>query len=115
MDMDDTRSVIERFHHALNAHDLDMLADLWSDECVFEDTSPPDGRRHVGRHAALRACRDFFTQSPRAHFDIEELSTVGERAIVKWRYTWGDGHVRGVDLIRVRDGKVPESLAYVKG
>jgi hypothetical protein len=27
----------------------------------------------------------------------------------------GDGHVRGVDVIRVRDGQIAESLAYVKG
>jgi hypothetical protein len=33
---------------------------------------------------------------------------------------WADGngqpgHVRGVDLFRVRDGKVAEKLSYVKG
>jgi hypothetical protein len=33
----------------------------------------------------------------------------------RWRYDWGDGHVRGVDVIRVRDGQIAESLAYVKG
>jgi hypothetical protein len=26
-----------------------------------------------------------------------------------------DGHVRGVDVLRVRDGRVAEKLAYVKG
>jgi hypothetical protein len=39
----------------------------------------------------------------------------GDRAFVRWRYMWGDGHVRGVDVMRVRDGRVAESLAYVKG
>jgi uncharacterized protein (TIGR02246 family) len=112
---EDTRSVIERFHEAFNAHDLDALADLWCEDCVFEDTSPPDGTRHTGRDSVLAACRDFFAQSPNAHFDIEELDTAGDRAFVKWRYTWEDGHVRGVDLMRVRDGRVLESLAYVKG
>jgi len=112
---DDTRSVVERFHDALNAQDIEALADLWTEDCVFEDTTPPDGTRHVGRENALQACRDFFAQSPDAHFEFEELVTVGDRAYVKWRYAWADGHVRGVDLIRVRDGKVAESLAYVKG
>jgi uncharacterized protein (TIGR02246 family) len=112
---DDTGAVVQRFHDALNAHDLDALADLWSEDCVFEDTSPPDGTRHVGRDQALQACRDFFTQSPDARFEMEEIVTVGDRAYVKWRYAWADGHVRGVDLVRVRDGKVTESLAYVKG
>ncbi len=27
----------------------------------------------------------------------------------------GEGHVRGVDVFRVRDGKVAEKLSYVKG
>jgi uncharacterized protein (TIGR02246 family) len=112
---DDTRSVIERFHDAFNAHDLDALADIWSEDCVFEDTSPPDGTQHTGRDAVLQACRDFFAQSPNARFEIEGLDTVGDRAFVQWRYAWADGHVRGVDLMRVRDGKVSESFAYVKG
>jgi uncharacterized protein (TIGR02246 family) len=116
MTMDDeTRAVIQRFHDALNAHDLDALADLWTEDCVFEDTVPPDGTRHVGLAAALQACRDFFDQAPNAHFEMESLVTVGDRAFLQWHYSWGDGHVRGVDLIRVRDGKVAESLAYVKG
>jgi hypothetical protein len=38
---------------------------------------------------------------------------------VRWRYTWVkngvQGHVRGVDVYRVRAGKVSEKLSYVKG
>ena len=33
----------------------------------------------------------------------------------RWRYEWDGGHVRGVDVFRVRDGKVAEKLSYVKG
>jgi hypothetical protein len=40
---------------------------------------------------------------------------VVDRALVLWRYDWVDGHVRGVDVMRVRDGKVVETFAYVKG
>jgi hypothetical protein len=32
-----------------------------------------------------------------------------------WCYSWDGGHVRGVDMFRVRDGKVAEKLSYVKG
>lgn len=112
---EDTRLVIERFHEAFNAHDLDALAGLWSDDCVFEDTQPPDGIRHTGRESVLAACRDFFKHFPNAHFEVEEMTVLGDRAFVKRRYTWRDGHGRGVDLMRVRDGKVSESSVYVKG
>jgi hypothetical protein len=46
---------------------------------------------------------------------MEELLPFDDRALVLWRYDWGDGHVRGVDVMRVRDGKVVEMFAYVKG
>jgi hypothetical protein len=39
----------------------------------------------------------------------------GDRAAVRWRFDWGDGYIRGVDLFKVRDGKVAEKLSYVKG
>jgi ketosteroid isomerase-like protein len=112
---EDTRVAIERFHEAFNRHDLSGLAQLISDDCVFEDTAPPDGTRHAGRNAVLEAWRGFFADTPAALFEVEDMNVAGDRAVVRWRYTWADGHVRGVDLMRVRDGKVTESLAYVKG
>jgi hypothetical protein len=47
------------------------------------------------------------------------MFAAGDRCVVRWRYDWvreGEaGHVRGVDLFRVREGKVAEKLSYVKG
>ena len=63
----------------------------------------------------LDAVRQFFADSPSASFTIEEMFTAGDRALVQWRYSWTDGHVRGVDVMRILDGRVAESLAYVKG
>ena len=112
---EETRDVIERFHNALNSHDIDALAQLVDEECIFETTDPPDGTRHVGRDAVLTACQAFFEQSPAARFEMEEVLTVDDRALVRWRYDWPEGHVRGVDVMRVRDSKVIETFAYVKG
>jgi ketosteroid isomerase-like protein len=112
---DDTRAVIERFHEAFNRRDIDEVGQLITEDCVFEDTGPPDGTRHVGRAAVLDAWREVFAGAPGARFDAEEIITAGDRAVVRWRYQWADGHVRGIDLLRVRDGRVAESLAYVKG
>jgi hypothetical protein len=63
----------------------------------------------------LEAWRVFFTDSPASQFEIEEMFGAGDRVIVRWLYSWADGHVRGADLMRVRAGRVAESLAYVKG
>jgi ketosteroid isomerase-like protein len=113
---DEARDTMQRFHEALNRRDLDALGDLITDDCVFEATSPaPDGTRHVGRQAVLDACQAFFAGSPTTHFEVEEMFGAGDRVIVRWLYTWADGHVRGVDVLRVRAGRVAETLAYVKG
>jgi len=63
----------------------------------------------------LQACQDFFAGSQTTHFEMEEMFGAGDRISVRWLYRWADGHVRGVDVLRVRAGRVAESLAYVKG
>jgi ketosteroid isomerase-like protein len=112
---EETRAAIQRFHEAFNTHDIAALAGCITDDCLFEDTTPPDGARNVGREAVLGAFERFFTESPNAHFEVEDLFTTGDRALVLWRYSWADGHVRGADVMRVRGDRVAESLAYVKG
>lgn len=112
----DTLETIERFNVAFNRHDVAAIMALMTEDVVFENTSPaPDGERYEGQ-AAVRAFWDqFFAGSSRAHFEAEEIFAAGDRCTVRWQYSWGDGHIRGVDLFRVRDGKVAEKLSYVKG
>jgi ketosteroid isomerase-like protein len=117
MDAEEILALLDRFTSALNAHDLDAVLALVTDDIIFDATSPaPDGTRYVGRAEVARAWGDLLASTPNTNFAVEEQFCVGgERAIVRWRYDWGDGHVRGVDIIRVRDGAICESLAYVKG
>ncbi|MGH2614540.1 MAG: nuclear transport factor 2 family protein [Thermomicrobiales bacterium] len=111
-----TLTTIERFNAAFNQHDVDAVMALMTEDVVFENTSPPpDGDRHEGRAAVRAFWEQFFAASPHAHFEAEEIFAAGDRCAVRWRYAWGDGHIRGVDLFRVRDGKVAEKLSYVKG
>ena len=113
--------VIDRFNEAFNRHDVDAIMALMTDDCVFEDTQPrPDGTRYEGQAAVRGYWERFFASSPTAHFETEDMFAGGDRCTVRWRYTWKDkdgseGHVRGVDVFRVRDGKVAEKLSYVKG
>lgn len=112
----ETASVVRVFNEALNQHDIDKVMTLMTEDCIFENTFPaPDGTHHVGTSIVRTELGNFLTGSPYAHFDEEELIACGDRCVVRWRYTWGDGHVRGVDVMRVRDGKISEKLSYVKG
>ena len=119
-----TRSTLEtitRFNEAINAHDLDLVMALLTEDSVFENTyPPPEGERFEGHAAVRRFWREFFAASPSAVFEFEEEFGCGDRAVVRWLYRWVDtsgvaGHLRGVDLFRVRNGKVAEKLSYVKG
>jgi ketosteroid isomerase-like protein len=116
-----TLATIDAFNDALNRHDVDAVMALMTDDCVFENTWPtPDGERYEGQAAVRGFWEHLIADSPAAHFDLEELFAAGDRATQRWRYTWvdsqgGSGHIRGVDVFRVRDGKVAEKLAYVKG
>jgi uncharacterized protein (TIGR02246 family) len=108
-------AVLERFNRAWNEHDLDGALALVADDCVFDNTSPaPDGERLQGKVAIRAAWKPVF-DNPRSHFEIEEVFAAGDRVVQRWRYSWGSGQVRGVDLLRFRDGKVAEKLSYVKG
>ena len=115
-----TLEAVERFNEAFNRHDVDAVMAAMTDDCVFESTAPPFGERHEGPRAVRAAWDDFFASTPTAHFDSEDVIATGDRCVVQWRFTWKNddgttGTVRGVDVIRVRDGKVAEKFAYVKG
>ncbi len=119
-----TRSTLEavrRFNEAFDRHDVDGVMAAMTEDCVFENTCPPpDGERYAGQDAVRSFWHRFFSSSPDARFTTEEIFASGNRCFVRWRYDWkGDdgapGHVRGVDIFLVREGKVAEKLAYVKG
>ena len=45
-----------------------------------------------------------------------DCAIIASRAVQRWIYRWSDqGHVRGVDIFRIEDGRIAEKLSYVKG
>jgi ketosteroid isomerase-like protein len=111
-----TAVVVRKFNAAMNAHEIDNVMSLMTSDCIFENTqSPPDGTRYIGTDAVRTFWEEFWRGTPQAHFDEEDLIASGDRCTVLWRYSWGNGHVRGVDILRVRDGKISEKFSYVKG
>ncbi len=116
-----TAAVIERFNDAVNQHDVERVMAAMTEDCVFENTSPfPDGTRFEGQAAVRSFWEAFFQSSPHAQINAEELFASGDRCTVRWIYQWVDAngqpaHIRGVDVFRVRGGKISEKLSYVKG
>lgn len=112
-----TSEVIDKFNHAFVNHDAAALDGLIGGDCVMEAIQPaPDGERYEGRGACLAFWR-ALAEDRTTQFEPEEVTVAGERATIRWRYRFGDGpadSVRGVNLMRVRDGLIVEALGYSK-
>jgi ketosteroid isomerase-like protein len=115
-----TLTAVENFNSAFNRHDVNAVMAAMTEDCVFENTSPPpDGARVEGAVMVSAYWEKFFAANPDAFFEAEEIFAAGDRCVVRWIYRktkngqpW---HLRGVDVFKVRNGKVAEKLAYVKG
>ncbi|MBA3655335.1 MAG: nuclear transport factor 2 family protein [Actinobacteria bacterium] len=116
---DTTRAVIDQFNDAVNRRDIDGLRATITDDCIFESPGAPDGGRYVGGEM-VNVFAEVMSMEGEGPFDAEEIVVCGDRAVVRWVHTWDHGegqrgHVRGIDLFRVRNGRVCEKLSYVKG
>jgi ketosteroid isomerase-like protein len=117
----DAELVLAEYSAAFGIGDVDGIMALMTDDCVFESTGPaPDGVRVLGASAVRAVWEDLFTTTRDARFTEEDSFVAGDRAVLRWRFTWtgpdgAPGHVRGVDVLTLRDGQVAEKLSYVKG
>jgi ketosteroid isomerase-like protein len=112
-----TADVIRQFNESFRLHDISILDKLVAEDCVMEGAMPaPNGVRTVGK----KDCIDFWQQLMSATdtlFSPEEVTIMGEKAIILWRYQWGDGEensVRGVTIVTVKNGLIAEALGSVK-
>jgi hypothetical protein len=108
-------AAVAAFDRAFDSKNVDAIMATMTADCVFVDTGPPDGNRHIGAAAVREAWAALFADSPEATFTAEEAFASGHRVVQLWRYDFDGGHVRGVDVFTVRDGLVAEKLSYVKG
>jgi ketosteroid isomerase-like protein len=112
-----TREVLDRYNEAFRVHDPTLLDDLIAGDCVIEDTSPaPDGLRREGGAACLARWSEL-AENRALVFTPETAEIHGDLAVQPWALRWGDGEsdrVRGVNLIRIRDGRIVEARGYVK-
>jgi ketosteroid isomerase-like protein len=115
-----TIETVNRFNEAFSRRDVDAVMETMTEDCVFENTAPPDGRRYQGQAEVQTVWQEFFASTVDPVFETDEMFTCGDRSVVRWTFSWTDqhgqkGHVRGVDVFRVQNGRVAEKLSYVKG
>lgn len=112
-----TEEVLKQFNSAFQEYDPSGLEAIIADDCVLENTGPaPKGATYEGKEACLAFWTGIATNKD-MHFDTENIDILGDRGIIKWHLYWGESEadsVRGVNIMRVRDGKIVEALGYVK-
>jgi ketosteroid isomerase-like protein len=117
MNTRETSEIMRRFNDAFLSRQPELLDDLVADDCVMESIQPaPDGTRVEGREACL-AFWHALASDRQSYFDVEDVTVAGDRAVIRWRYHYGEDQqssVRGVNLMQVRDGQIVEALGYAK-
>jgi ketosteroid isomerase-like protein len=112
-----TAGVVARFIAAFQRKDPTVVPDLVAPDCIMEAMQPaPNGLRVEGYEANV-AFWQAMVADPNGSFEVEDVVIAGDRATNRWRYRFGAGEessVRGVTLIRVREDKIVEALAYAK-
>jgi uncharacterized protein (TIGR02246 family) len=115
MDPSAIRTLVDKFNAAWGDHDLEGALALTTDDCLFDATGPaPDGTPHKGRDAVRAAWAPIFADAA-ANFTTEDAFVAEDRWVQTWRYDFAGGHIRGIDVIEVRDGLISAKLSYVKG
>jgi ketosteroid isomerase-like protein len=113
-----TELLLNEFNDVFIKHDPSALDRLVADDCVVENTRPaPNGDRYVGKQACVALWTEIANNQA-IHFEPENIFARGDRGEIAWRLVWGaspENSVRGVNLMRVRDGKIVEARGYVKG
>ncbi|HVM18299.1 MAG TPA: nuclear transport factor 2 family protein [Gaiellaceae bacterium] len=115
--MDDPRGVMERQAAALNAHDVDALADCFHEDLQSDDLVHPSqtfrGREQVRRNWTL-----MIQNVPDLQAELRGTAVEGDTVWAEWRIygTRRDGQMldlRGVVISRVRDGRIVASRRYI--
>lgn len=78
-----TLAAAERFNEAFNRHDVDGVMAAMTEDCVFDNTPPPEDQRYEGQQAVRTFWERFFAASPAAQFSTEELFAAGDRSVVR--------------------------------
>jgi len=111
----ETAEIMRRFNRVFLDHEPAGLKDLVAPDCVMESIQPaPNGTRYEGYDACL-AFWEALAADRAANFEVEDTIAMGDRAIIRWRFHFGDGaSVRGVNLMKVHKGRIVEALGYAK-
>jgi hypothetical protein len=111
--MTDTAAVIDQYNAAFLERAPEKLVELIAPDCVMEGTGPaPDGNLWTGYDECLAGWQ-ALASDPSIAFSVEHVEIDRDRAVVRWRVMGAEDY-RGVNLMRLENGKIVEALGYGK-
>ncbi|MEA2291555.1 MAG: hypothetical protein QOF17_575 [Solirubrobacteraceae bacterium] len=114
--MASANETLEALLDAFNAHDLDAIMSLFTEECVLDT---PRGDRFVGQDEVRKGLQARFDGIPDIAYEDARHWTSGDRGVSEWtirgtRDTGEPIEVRGCDLFELSDGKISRKDSYWK-
>lgn len=103
-------SVVKRFIAALNARDIDSIAELLDDDCRVVDSS---GGWIDGRQNLLEAVGIFFEFDPAFRLEADQVLMHGEEVLIRGSTVASHPHLASITLWRARVWK--GKVAYFQG
>ena len=117
----DGEAFVERFNAVWQNHDLAAIAEMFTDDAIFEASFGPQpyGERAVGKEAATRLAAAVFRRIPNVRFEALRHVVTPEFAVIETVQsgTPVDGapfRVQIADLLTLRDGKIAAKRTYRK-
>ena len=130
MDGPELEEFIDRYNAAWNAHDVDAILEMHTDDSVFENHTTGD--LNVGLDAIGSAIRGIFTVFPDLEFETRRRYVRDDLVVQEWTArgthlgkmnrsgmevepTGKSVEYRGMDVIPVKDGRVARKDVYSDG
>lgn len=114
-------SFLQAFSDALNAHDIDAVMAMMTEDCVFNAVAGPElqGKSFVGQAEVRQGLEAAWKNAPDACWVDAEHHVIGDKGFTESTYmgTTADGarsEARMIDSFTFRDGKIAVKNAFRK-
>lgn len=117
--INENHGIAERvFTELLDDHELDLIPELYAEDCVLYGMSGPEG---IGREEYATFLSMYFEAFPDLSFTIDEMISDDDRMGVRWTShgthtgdlmdlpaTGESATVTGISFLHIEDGKITE-------
>lgn len=117
---DKIRSLLTKWNHAWDEHDLDGVMELFHEDILFENWT---GGRVQGKRALRKAWEPWFKNHGGFRFMGEDtfIDEAEQKVLYQWTLDWPSGEKRyqgkrekrrGLDVMHFQDGKIIRKSTY---